>query len=369
MSIRARIALWWSIILLLSLTIMGVVVYRELDEARHYIENGLKNPDSLMEETMEFVFTYGISTAILLLAFGLWFLYRSLTPVTRLTDAAEHLSLNNKQERLPISGTGDELDRLTQVFNTMTERLQSSYSQMREFTLHASHELKTPLTIIRGELETTLREGSWPCEKRELFVSLLDEVQRLTKIVDSLAMLSKADAGQIPLKMESLHLNELTDDILADAQVLAHPQEIEVQMSHCEPLVILGDRHRLRQLLLNLTDNAIKYNQPKGKILFSLTQDGDNALLSIKNTGPGLEVEKIPHVFERFYRGDPAHNSKIEGCGLGLSICQWIVQIHKGTIRFDSHPHDWTTVRVTFPLVKPQPGSTPSLAIANSQKP
>jgi len=368
MSIRARIALWWSIILFFSLMIMGGVVYREINEARHYIENGQKSPDSLMEETMEFVFTYGIPTAILLLAAGLWFLYRSLTPVTRLTDAAEHLSLNNKQERLPISGTGDELDRLTQVFNTMTERLQSSYSQMREFTLHASHELKTPLTIIRGELETTLQEESWSREKRELFVSLLDEVQRLTKIVDSLAMLSKADAGQIPLKMEPLHLNELVDDTLADAQVLAHPQGIEVQMSKCEPLVILGDRHRLRQLLLNLADNAIKYNQSGGKVLFFLTQDGEDVLLSIKNTGPGLESEKISHVFERFYRGDPAHNSRIEGCGLGLSICQWIVQTHGGKIRFDSRPNDWTTVQVTFPLVKPQPKSTASLPVANSPK-
>jgi heavy metal sensor kinase len=278
---------------------------------------------------------------------------RSLEPVARLTAAAERIQLNQLQERLPASGTGDELDRFTEVFNAMTARLHESFGRLREFTLHASHELKTPLTIMQGELDIALRDSRCAGEQREMLAGLLDEVQRLTKIVDGLSFLAKADAGQAAVKFELVRLDELVRDSLADAQMLARSQNITVKLTACDEAFVQGDRHRLRQLLLNLTDNAIKYNQPEGRVDITLSLAADFAVLKVGNTGPGIAPEKLPRVFDRFYRGDPAHSNEVEGCGLGLSIAQWIVQAHGGTIRIDSCPKQWTTVEVRMPRSPP----------------
>jgi signal transduction histidine kinase len=132
--------------------------------------------------------------------------------------------------------------------------------------------------------------------------------------------------------------------------MLALPARLRVELSACDETTVRGDRHRLKQLLLNLTDNAIKYNQPDGRIAMGLSRDNGTAELTIANTGPGIPSEKLPRVFDRFYRGDPAHNPAVEGCGLGLSIAQWIVNAHSGTIRVTSEPHELTTITVKFPV-------------------
>ena len=253
-------------------------------------------------------------------------------------------------ERLPRTGNGDELDRLTEVFNAMTARLDGSFQRIREFTLHASHELKTPLTVMHGELETALQEQTLPAPERERLLSQLDEVQRLSKIVDGLTLLTKADAGQISLKLEPLQLDELVRDAFADALILAKPSDVQVNLAACEPIAMRGDRHRLRQLLLNLTDNAIKYNQPKGTVNIALHRAGGAAEVTIANTGKGIPPELLPRVFDRFFRGDPAHSSAVDGCGLGLSIAQWIVSAHNGTIKIESVPGHPTTVTVRLPM-------------------
>jgi signal transduction histidine kinase len=347
-SLRTRITLWHSVTLFVSLAMMGGVFYYELEEDRQALRKGLP-VGSYWEETAEFVLYFGLPASVLLLLSGAWFIRRSFLPVARLTEAVERIHLHHLKEQLPRSGTHDELDRLTEVFNAMTTRLQESFRRMREFTLNASHELKTPLTIMRGELETVLRGEECPPNQRELLAGLLDEVNRLAKIVDSLSFLAKADAGRIELKLEPVQLDELVRDIFTDAQVLAGPAGIAVQLSRCDLVVVRGDRHRLRQLLLNLTDNAIKYNQPHGRLEMALTQNTGVAELRIGNTGPGIPPEKLAHVFERFYRGDTAHGTTVEGSGLGLTIARWIVQAHGGTIRLDSRPHEWTTVELRLP--------------------
>jgi signal transduction histidine kinase len=270
--------------------------------------------------------------------------------VAALTQAAERVTEHNLGERLLSTGNGDEFDRLTNVFNAMTERLNQSFARIHEFTLHASHELKTPLTVMHGELETALRDQTLPAPQREQLESELDEVQRLAKIVDGLMLLTKADAGQITLARQPVRLDELLRESCVDAQSLARPHDIQVSVTACEELTVTGDRHRLRQLLLNLTDNAIKYNEPKGTVTLSLRRVARMAEMAIANTGPGISPEVLPRVFDPFFRADVSHSQAVEGCGLGLSIARWIVTAHGGTIQLTSGPTRLTTVTVRLPL-------------------
>lgn len=353
MKIRTRLNLWYSAILcLVAFAVIGAAVYHEfVIEDRPYRHHGHKTESELDSEDLIDILTWTVTPAIVLGVVGGWWLTRrALAPVANLTEAVEKINDHNLSTILPRSGNGDELDRLTEVFNAMTARLDHSFQRIREFTLHASHELKTPLTVLRGELETALHDGSSTLVQKEQLASQIDEIERLTKIVDALTLLTKADAGQVSLKYESVRLDELVRESIADAKILAQSQGIEVREEQCEETTINGDRHRLRQLLLNLADNAVKYNQPAGKISFSLKRDGSFAVLQISNTGAGLSADLQPQVFDRFFRGDASHNNAIDGCGLGLSIVQWIVRAHDGEIRFESMPHQLTTVSVRLPV-------------------
>jgi len=352
MKIRTRLNLWYSAILCgVAFAVIGAAVYHEfVIEDRPTRHHGDKSESEIDSEDLIDILTWTLTPAIILgIAGGWWLTRRALAPVTNLTEAVEKISDHNLSTILPRSGNGDEMDRLTEVFNAMTARLDYSFQRIREFTLHASHELKTPLTVLRGELETALHDGNFTQAQKERLASQIDEIERLAKIVDALTLLTKADAGQISLKYEPVRLDELVRESIADTKILAQSQGIEIREEQCVAITINGDRHRLRQLLLNLADNAVKYNQPAGKINFSLNREGSFAVLRISNTGSGLPPDLQPQVFERFFRGDASHNNDIEGCGLGLSIAQWIVLSHGGEIKFESTPHQLTTVSVRLP--------------------
>jgi signal transduction histidine kinase len=358
MTIRARLSIWYAVVLFLALLLIGRATYHEVyKRARLEPASNPKyaSPQRFaLDETAEMLLRAGLPAALLGLAGGWWLTRRALAPLAALTDAAERLTERNLGEQLPRTGNRDELDRLTEVLNAMTARLNDSFSRTRDFTLHASHELKTPLTILRGEAEMAVRDRSLPFAERERWANQLDELRRLSHIVDALTLLTKADAGQVKLTLEPVQLEELVQDNLADARILAEPQGIQVELSACEECVVRADRHRLRQLLLNLADNAVKYNQPNGKIIMALKRAGANAELTISNTGPGIAPEILSRVFDRFFRGDPAHSSAaVEGCGLGLTIARWIATAHHGSISIQSLPASLTTVNLTLPLLKP----------------
>jgi len=230
------------------------------------------------------------------------------------------------------------------------EVIEASERLRRALLQSVSHELKTPLTLMQGELETALRDDVCTPAQREMFASQIDEIQRLAKIVNGLALLAKADAGQVTLAREPVRLDELVRESFADAQILAQPATVKVELTACDEVTVRGDRHRLRQLLLNLTENAIKYNQPQGDVTIALSRNNGTAELVISNTGPGIAPEKVARVFDRFFRGDPSHNSAGDGCGLGLSIAQWIVHAHGGSITIMSEQGALTRVTVRLPI-------------------
>ncbi|HNQ87482.1 MAG TPA: ATP-binding protein [Verrucomicrobiota bacterium] len=360
MTIRNRLALWIGGILLASLVVLSGVIHYEWVEQQRLLKDPRNQPMPAWEEVGEIILFYGLPTTVLLLVGTWWLLGQSLAPITSLTRAAERIHIHNLHERLPMRGTGDELDRLTVVFNSMVARLEESFTHIREFTLGASHELKTPLTVMRLEIETALRDPATPPAQREVFADQLEQVAHVAKIVDSLTLLAKADAGQLTLAQAPVRLDDLVRDSVADAQLLAGPGQITVELEACDEAVVQGDCHRLRQLLLNLTDNAIKYNAPRGFVKFALRRDGGLAELRIANGGPGIAREHLTRIFDRFFRGDPAHSGTIEGSGLGLSIAQWIVRAHGGEIHLASQPGIVTTVTVRLPLaVAPDVAKTP----------
>ncbi len=369
MTIRTRLSLWYATVMFIALMVMGVLLYYQLvieprQEARqHQQEQNEETVDpDVFEDVTGIMLWCGVPATLLALVGGWWLMKKSLTPIASLTQATRKITAQNLGERLPRTHNGDELDELTEVHNAMLARLDDSFNRIHEFTLHASHELKTPLTVLRGETETVLRDESLSTSERERAVSQLDELRRLARIVDGLTLLAKADAGQIPLAREPVNLAELVRDNFADLQILAESQNLKVELESCEELFVRGDRHRLRQLLLNLADNAVKYNQPQGGVTINLRRSGELAELTITNTGAGITAEIVPRVFDRFFRGDPSHGNTVDGCGLGLSIAQWIVAAHGGTIGLVSRPGTLTTVTVRLPLA-PSPAVATKLPV------
>ena len=394
MTIRTRMTLWYAGILLISVLLIAGYSIIEL---RHRQEEAQKEAELIAKrdqkarpdweenlaveeriyagstmnwkDVVDLSLWIGLPAAVLSIVGGWWLMRKAFAPLAILTDKAEKIHEDTLHEKLVRSGSGDELDRLTEVFNSMTARLDSSFQRIREFTLHASHELKTPLTVLHAEIETALVGEPLSETQRERLARQLDELQRLGKMVDGLTLLTRADTGQIEMDREPVQLDEILRDTFADTQMLAKPANIHVQMTACESATIQGDRHLLRQLLLNLADNAIKYNQPDGIVEFSLRRNVANVELKISNSGKGIAPEALPRVFDRFFRGDSSHNSAVDGCGLGLSIAQWIAAAHGGKLSLESAPAQQTIAKLVLPFVEGNQGKTSKSAKRNQAYP
>ena len=346
MSLRTKLTLWYAVLLLVSLAATGWVTYYEFVVEPRLVTNAHEDP--AWEEAGEVALYAGLPCLLLAMAGGWWLTRRALNPLQQLTAAAETIHAGNLKQQLAVPTTRDEIATLTSVFNTMTARLDESFERIRQFTLNASHELKTPLTIMRSELETALHNPSASEQEQQRATSLLDEVERLAHIVDGLTFLTKADAGLIAFKSEPVALDEIVRDAYAEAQVLVGSQDIRIELEECDEGVLVGDRHRLRQLLLILTDNAIKYNQPSGALQLGLSRKSHQIELRVSNTGPGLQPHELPRAFDRFFRGQAAEANGSDGCGLGLSIARSIASAHGANIEMTSEPGKLTTVTVRF---------------------
>ncbi|MHB8523025.1 MAG: sensor histidine kinase [Limisphaerales bacterium] len=275
---------------------------------------------------------------------------RALAPVDKMARSAEQITLHNLDDRLPISPTGDELERLSLSLNHMITRLDESFQQTRRFIADASHELRTPLTIMRGELETIVQQPRLDAGLRESAGSVLEEVERLAKIVESLFALSRLDAGEAQTEWVKFDLADLAATTTEQMCLLAEDKGIAVTCSAPRAVVVEGDRARLKQVVVNLLDNAIKYTPRGGSV--SLTVGGTNgtAFLEVSDNGIGIPVDALPHVFERFFRVDKARSREMGGAGIGLSIVKAICAAHRGQVEVQSTEGHGSRFRVNLPL-------------------
>lgn len=295
-----------------------------------------------------------VPLSMALLALGARWLYgKALKPVDDIAAAAERITAARLDQRLPTGGNLDEIGHLTSVLNRMIERLQQSFEQARRFSADASHELKTPLTIIRGELEIALRSGEIPHAVERTMLDLLEETGRLIHIVEGLLLLSQADAGKFPVGTDEIALTELVEELAEDIEILGDRLGIGVELRLAPGVRVKGSPQFLRQLVLNLFDNAIKYNRQSGAIRCHLATSDGMAVFRIANTGENIPAEHRERIFTRFFRVESSRaRSDVSGGGqgLGLSIAREIVRAHGGTLTLEPSDSGWIVFQFTIPL-------------------
>jgi two-component system OmpR family sensor kinase len=275
-----------------------------------------------------------------------------LRPVGQITRLADRISAENLSERIPQRDVPDELGQLIVTINRMIARLEASFSQIREFSLSVAHELRTPLTILKGESELALTRTMTREETERLVTTYLEETVRMSRIVDDLLTLAKADAGQVRILREPVELSRLLQDIYEDALILASDKQLTVEMRSNEPAIVQGDESRLRQLFRILLSNAVQYTNSGGSVLISSRREGGKIHVEVEDTGIGIPQEALGKVFQRFYRVDEARTRIKGGSGLGLSIAQWIVTAHEGSISVRSTFGKGSCFTVTLPVVE-----------------
>ena len=295
---------------------------------------------------------------------GLFLANKALRPVDEITKTARMITSKNLEQRIKLRKSNDEIGRLAETFNDMISRLGRSFKQMRQFSADASHELRTPLTIVKGEIEVGLRKQRPLEEYRRILKSNLEEVDHMSQIVNDLLFLSKADMGEIQLQRNRIDLAQLVTEVHAQAKMIAMAKDIEVSMSTDSHVVVIGDRLRLRQLLLNLVDNAVKYTPEGGEMVISLESNDSQVKLRVLDNGIGISPEDQPHIFDRFFRVDKARSREAGGSGLGLSICKWIIEAHGGEISVESEPGKGSTFTVTLPVAPPEEELTGAKSMA-----
>ncbi len=281
---------------------------------------------------------------------GLYLAHKALAPVHDVTTRARKITAENLDQTIPPREVDDEIGRLVNTMNDMIHRLHNSFAQTRQFSSDASHELRTPLTIIRGEIELALRNEKTPEEYRTILSSTLEEILRLKSIIDNLLTLGKADYGVYDMKLEEVHLDSLIKDLYDDSEMLAETKHIKVELKKTEPVTIVGDKGRLRQLFLNIVDNAIKYTPDGGHVAISVERHNGSALVEVEDSGIGIPKQDLDKIFDRFYRVDKARSREMGGTGLGLSIAKWIVELHRGTISVESEMNKGSKFTVRLPI-------------------
>ena len=308
----------------------------------------VSQPLDLLSEELEIlgnILLAAIPIALALASLGGWFLAKkSLAPVVIMSESARRIGAENLDLRLPIANPRDELGRLAATFNELLERLQSSFAQQRQFMADASHELRTPLSVMRTAAEVTLEQPQRDeSEYREALTMIDRQTDRLTRIVEDMFTLARADAGKRELSKHDFYLDELLAETASAAAVLAKRKGVIVECTSGKETPYRGDEDLLRQMILNLLDNAIKFTSAGGRVHLQLSQNNSKHLITISDTGPGIPAEAQPYIFERFYRADHARSRSDQvngsGAGLGLSIARWIAEAHDGSLTLQQSDH------------------------------
>ncbi|HHW57918.1 MAG TPA: heavy metal sensor histidine kinase [Clostridia bacterium] len=311
---------------------------------------------NLMDIAMKNLF--GIFTIIIPILIGIAILggiiisNKALKPISHMTKVAREISVGDLSKRLNLPYTNDEVGNLAQTFDMMIEKLENSFKRQKQFTHDASHELRTPIAVIQTQAESALNSTGTKEEYKKALQVILEEAKHMSKLVHDLLFLARSDSNTEKLTIENLNFSELIEGIVNELAPLAENNGLTLKIIKNDSSYIRGDQTRIIQLFYNLIDNAIKYTPAGGKVEISVENAGKFIKTSIKDTGIGIPEEHLPHIFERFYRVDKARTRKSGGSGLGLSICQWIINAHGGKIQVESCEGKGTTFVVWLPTLK-----------------
>ncbi len=273
--------------------------------------------------------------------------------MNRIIATAESIGAQNLSKRLEVPRAKDELQRLTLTLNAMLARIEASFNKITQFTADASHDLRTPVAVIRTSAELALRKPRAPSEYREALDKILSTSVEASDLLENLLSLARADAGSLPLELRPLELGVHVRKVQQHAVLLSADKALDIQLQTPPgPVWVNGDALSLDRLLLILVDNAIKYTPRGGRCEIGLSQDQDNARITVSDSGLGISREDLKHVFDRFYRADRARSRNVRGAGLGLAIARWITDIHGGKIAVESVPGAGSTFRVSLPVAQ-----------------
>lgn len=287
--------------------------------------------------------------SLLLAAAGAWWLSGfALAPLTRAAFAARDIDIATLGRRLPTRGVKDELEDVTLAFNETLGRLERSIGEMRQFSTALAHELRTPLAALRGEIELALR-ATRDVDLQQSLASQIEDIDRLTRLIEHVLTLARAESGQIPLSFGAVDLGELANSLVETLEPVANARTIALRCEPAPVVVALGDAGWLERLVLNLIDNAMKFTREGGCVIVRVSRHGERACLEVADSGIGMTPDVAAHVFERFYQADPSRSSPSGGAGLGLSLVKWIVDRHHGTVSVESTPEKGSTFRVALP--------------------
>ncbi len=312
------------------------------------MEVGLSAED-VSDTLTRFLIIVGLAYPLMLGLAGLGGVFlagRALSPVDKVTRLARLISAEDLGQRLNLRLPDDEVGRLARTFDEMIARLDDAFRRQREFIADASHELRTPLTIIKGQIDVSLQKEREPAAYKDVLRAVNDEVDRLIRLVANLLTLTRADAGQIPLTLETLNISDLVASAVEQVRPLAGQRGIQLQLQAETPATIRADEDLLLQLLLNLLDNALKYTSAGGQVTAGWSLHGAQVALRVRDTGSGIPDEHLPHLFDRFYRVDGARSRAEGGVGLGLAISRWIAEAHGGSISVESAQGEGSTFTV-----------------------
>ncbi|MBI5493291.1 MAG: HAMP domain-containing protein [Deltaproteobacteria bacterium] len=314
------------------------------------VGSSLEGMDEIFH-SLAYIFILAIIASVLISGFIGWALARkALKPVAEITKTARRIGAESLNERINITVPQDEIGMLASTINEMMERLEKSFKQIRQFTADASHELKTPLTILKGEMEIALRSKDNVEYMKEALNSSLEEIDRMNDIVRNLLDLAKMDVEKGAVPKEPVDLEKVLSDRYEQLKKVALDSGIHMAILRSKPLIVSGDAVRIGQLLSNLIDNAIKYTHRGGAVELSLDSDGGSAVFMVRDTGVGISKEDLPYIFDRFYRVDKARSREVGGAGLGLSICKEIAESHGGSLEVDSAHGQGSTFTARLPL-------------------
>jgi heavy metal sensor kinase len=314
------------------------------------VGSSLEPTDEELESLRE-VLAYVIPIALVLAGAGGWFLARqSLAPMTTMAERARNIGTDDLGARLPVANPRDELGQLAETFNDLLNRLEASLTQQRQFMADASHELRTPVATSRTAASVALQQPHRNEEEyRDTLAIIEQQTTRLTRIVEDMFTLARADAGSYPVHRTLMYLDEVVDDVVRAARVLADTKQVSIELATIQSASFTGDEELVRRLVGNLLDNAVRHTPARTAVHVNLAQEPTRYVLSVSDAGEGIASEIQPHIFERFVRGDAARTRSDGGAGLGLALARWIARAHGGDVTLVRSSHEGTTFTAVLP--------------------